>query len=42
MRPELDNKKFLKETIREYAFSLGLDDVGFAAISDYNSPRTTK
>ncbi|MGE5396550.1 MAG: epoxyqueuosine reductase [Chitinophagales bacterium] len=30
----------MKKKIREYALSLGLDDVGFASIDDYQSPRT--
>jgi len=32
----------MKEKIHEFALSIGLDDVGFASVSDYNSPRTTK
>lgn len=30
----------MKETIRDFALGLGADDVGFAAVSDYNSPLT--
>ncbi len=32
----------MKEKIRKYALSLGLDDAGFAAVSDYNSPQGPK
>lgn len=32
----------MKEAIRKYALSLGIDDVGFAAVVDYNSPRSPK
>jgi len=32
----------MKQKIREYAKSLDVDDVGFAAIVDYNSPRSPK
>lgn len=32
----------MKETIRNYIKSLGVDDVGFAAVSDYVSPNTPK
>ncbi|MDP4147221.1 MAG: 4Fe-4S binding protein [Bacillota bacterium] len=32
----------MKEKIREYIKSLGADDVGFAAVSDYDSPNTPK
>lgn len=32
----------MKEKIRNYIKSLGADDVGFAAISDYISPNTPK
>ncbi|MGE5416538.1 MAG: epoxyqueuosine reductase [Acidobacteriota bacterium] len=30
----------IKQKIREYAMSLGVDDVGFASVADYKSPRT--
>lgn len=30
----------MKNKIRAYALSLGLDDVGFASVDDYKSPRT--
>ncbi|MGE5405745.1 MAG: epoxyqueuosine reductase, partial [Candidatus Saccharibacteria bacterium] len=30
----------MKEKIREYALGLGVDDVGFASVADYKSPRT--
>ena len=32
----------MKEIIREFAMGLGVDDVGFAAIADYNSPRSPR
>lgn len=32
----------LKEKIKDYALSLGLDDVGFAAVADYQSPQSPK
>ncbi len=32
----------MKEKIKEFAMSLGVDDVGIANIVDYNSPRTPK
>lgn len=32
----------MKEAIREFALSLGVDDVGFAAVADYDSPRSPK
>lgn len=32
----------MKESIREFALGLGVDDVGFAAVADYNSPRSPK
>ncbi|NLU50898.1 MAG: epoxyqueuosine reductase [Syntrophomonadaceae bacterium] len=32
----------MKQTIRQFALSLGIDDVGFAAVADYNSPRSPK
>jgi epoxyqueuosine reductase len=32
----------MKEVIRQFALGLGVDDVGFAAVSDYNSPRSPK
>lgn len=34
--------KAIKEKIKNYALSLGIDDVGFAAVSDYNSPQSPK
>lgn len=37
-----EKKSSMKETIREFALGLGVDDVGFAAVSDYDSPRTKK
>ena len=30
----------MKDTIRNFAMGLGIDDVGFAAVRDYNSPRS--
>lgn len=30
----------MKNKIRDYVLSLGVDDVGFASVKDYNSPRT--
>lgn len=30
----------MKESLREFILNLGMDDVGFAAVSDYNSPRS--
>lgn len=30
----------MKSKIREFALSLGVDDVGFASVADYQSPRT--
>ena len=32
----------MKDSIREFALSLGVDDVGFASVADYNSPRSPK
>ncbi len=32
----------MKEKIRDFILGLGVDDVGFAAVSDYNSPRSPK
>ncbi|HSV95724.1 MAG TPA: epoxyqueuosine reductase [Spirochaetota bacterium] len=32
----------MKEEIRKYAMSCGVDDAGFAAVSDYNSPQGPK
>lgn len=32
----------MKQSIREFALALGMDDVGFAAVSNYNSPRSPK
>lgn len=32
----------MKKQIKEFALSLGVDDVGFAAAADYNSPRSPK
>jgi len=32
----------MKENIREFALSLGVDDVGFASVADYISPRSPK
>ena len=32
----------MKESIREFALGLGVDDVGFAAVADYNSPRSPR
>ncbi|MCR4400264.1 MAG: 4Fe-4S binding protein [Syntrophomonadaceae bacterium] len=32
----------MKQRIREYALSLGVDDVGFAAAADYHSPRSPR
>ena len=32
----------MKQSIREFAFSLGVDDIGFAAAADYDSPRSPK
>ncbi len=37
-----DSSMTLKEKIREFSLNLGIDDVGFASVSDYNSPRSTK
>jgi ferredoxin len=36
------SKSSMKESIRKHALRLAIDDVGFAAVSDYNSPRTKK
>lgn len=30
----------MKEIIKEFALSLGVDDIGFAAVTDYHSPRS--
>lgn len=32
----------MKERIREFVLNMGVDDVGFAAVKDYNSPRSPK
>lgn len=32
----------MKQNIREFALSLGVDDVGFASVVDYDSPRSPK
>lgn len=32
----------MKEKIRNFALGLGIDDVGFAAVRDYHSPRSTQ
>ncbi|HUW63533.1 MAG TPA: 4Fe-4S binding protein [Spirochaetia bacterium] len=32
----------LKQTIREFIRNLGVDDVGFASVADYHSPRSPK
>ena len=32
----------LKEKIKNYALSLGIDDFGFAAVADYQSPQSPK
>jgi epoxyqueuosine reductase QueG len=32
----------MKQSIKEFALNLGIDDVGFAAVSDYDSPRSPK
>ncbi|EEG78856.1 epoxyqueuosine reductase [Dethiobacter alkaliphilus] len=32
----------MKDKIREFVLGMGVDDVGFAKISDYNSPRSPK
>lgn len=32
----------MKEKIRNYALSLGVDDFGFASVTDYNSPQSPK
>lgn len=32
----------MKEKIREFVLGMGVDDVGFAAVSDYQSPRSPK
>lgn len=32
----------MKESIREFALGLGVDDVGFAAVADYDSPRSPR
>jgi len=32
----------LKEKIKNYALSIGVDDFGFAALSDYVSPQSPK
>jgi len=32
----------VKDKIREYVLEMGVDDVGFAAVSDYHSPRSPK
>lgn len=36
------NTEELKFKIRQYAMNLGVDDVGFANVRDYNSPRSPK
>jgi len=30
--------KRIRETLRSFALSLGVDDVGFASVDDYRSP----
>ncbi len=32
----------MKKKIREFVLGMGVDDVGFAAVADYNSPRSPK
>jgi epoxyqueuosine reductase QueG len=32
----------MKDQIKRYALGLGIDDVGFASVSDYNSPQSPK
>jgi len=32
----------MKDKIRKFALNLGVDDIGFAAVSDYNSPQSPK
>jgi hypothetical protein len=32
----------MKDKIRKFVLDQGIDDVGFAAVSDYNSPRSPR